>query len=173
MASDNDMNLDLGSWSDADYGATVSQYQGIGAEADLPERDRFLVSAAQLLLRRRDNLTESAESEVDDLGIFVLLPSPPESIPNAAWVPMIDDGSTVVCGRLWFASAAVVSGYFIEFPENKDAEQCKSYVSDQLNLGHLPTLVYDPRPGICAVDVVSGGTRHAGSRRKPNHLRTR
>ena len=147
MASDNDMNFELGSWSDEDYGGTVSRYQGIGAEADLPDRDRFLVSAAQLLLRRRANLKESGESEVDELGIFVLLPSPPDSIPNAAWVPMIDDGSTVVCGRLWLASAAVVSGYFVEFPQDGDTEQCKSYVSDQLNLGHLPTLVYDPRPG--------------------------
>ena len=57
---------------------------------------------------------------------------------------MVDDGSTVVCGRLWFASAAVVSAYCLEFPEGGDGEQRKSYVVDELNLGLQPALVFDP-----------------------------
>ena len=147
MANDNDMGFELGSWFDEDYEGTVTQYQGIGAEADLPDRDRFLVGVAQLLLRRMANLKESGESDVEDVAIFVLMPSPPESISNVEWVPMVDDGSTVINGRLWFASAAVVSAYFVEFPQGGDEEQRKTYVADQLNLGQKPALVFDPRPG--------------------------
>ena len=147
VASDKNMNLELGSWSGEDFQATVSQYHGIGAEADLPERDRFLVSVAQLLLRQMANLKESGESDAGDVAIFVLMPSPPPSISNAEWVPMVDDGSTMVTGRLWLTPAAVVSAYFVELPQGGNDEQRKSFVADEHSLGLQPTLIFDPRPG--------------------------
>ena len=139
--------LKLGSWSGEDYEGTVSQFRGIGAEAGLPYRDRFLVGVAQLLLRRMAKLKAKGESDIEDVAIFILTPSPPDAVCDAEWVPRIDDGCTMVSGRLWFSPAAVVSAYFVDLPQFEDEEERKSYVVDDLNFGLQPALVFDPRPG--------------------------
>ena len=147
MAIDNGMSYELGTWSGEDYEGTVSRFRGIGAEAGLPERDRFLVCVAQLLLRRMAKSKAEGKSDVEDVAIFILTPSLPDTVSDAEWVPRIDDGSTMVSGRLWLAPAAVISAHFVELPQFEDEEDRKSYIADVLNLGLKPALVFDPRPG--------------------------
>ena len=140
-----DSNAGLGTWADGNFEATVSQYGGIGANADVPDEIRFMAGVAQLLQRRKAESNARGELSDDDIAIFVLKPVPPNSVAHALRVPMLDNGLTMVGGRLWFTAAAVVSAHYVELPQDsKDADRF-SYVVDQLNLGSQPTLIFDPR----------------------------
>ena len=58
---------------------------------------------------------------------------------------MLDNGHTKVVGRLWFTSAAVVSAYSVELPQDSSDDRRFSFVTDELDLGSHPTLIFDPR----------------------------
>ena len=146
MTGDRENRSELGRWANGDFETTVSKFSGIGAEAGIPDENRFVAGVVQLLLRRRVESAESSETDSSDIAIFVLKPSPPESIPNLPRVPMLDNGRTKVVGRLWFTSAAVISAYSVELPEDHSDDGRFSFVTDELELGSLPTLLFDPRP---------------------------
>ena len=142
MANNSDPSNPLGRWAGGDFKATVSQYGGIGGDADFSEEIRFVTGVVQLLRRR---MTEAEESDDSDIAIFVLKPSPPDSIPNALRVPMLDNGRTMVNGRLWFTAAPVVSAHYVELPQGFNDDERFAYVADNLDLGSQPTLIFDPR----------------------------
>ena len=147
MATNNDPLL--GSWEGADFGATVSQHNGVGAHDDVPEQARFLAGVVRLLLRRKAELELSDESESCDIAIFVLKSGEAHKfVPNAVREPMIDNGLTKIVGLVWFTAAPVVSAHFVEFPEASNDDDRFSYVANDLELGSLPALVFDPRPRI-------------------------
>ena len=58
---------------------------------------------------------------------------------------MVDNGRTMVVGRLWFTAAAVVSAHYVELPNDTDDDGRFSYVANDLDLGSQPTLIFDPR----------------------------
>ena len=144
MARNSDTSTGLGSWEGGDFETTVSRYGGIGADADVPAGTRFVAGVVRLLLQQRLELEAKGKSDDGDIAIFVLEPSPPDSIQDARRQPMLDNGRTRVIGRLWFTAASVVSGHYVELPQDTDDDVRFSYV-DQLNLGSLPTLIFDPR----------------------------
>ena len=129
-----------------DIRATVSEFSGAGAEAGLPEEERFIAGVAQLVLRRVAESEASDKTDAADIAIFILSPSPPESLDNLIWEPMLDNGRTEVVGRLWFTAAAVVSAHGVELPKDTDDAVRFSFVTSIPALGSLPTVIYDPRP---------------------------
>ena len=145
MESDNDISKGLGGWTDSDFLTTVSQNRGIGAHADVPDENRFVAGVVQLLRQRNAELERQDECDDVDIAIFVLKPSPPDSIINAKREPMIDNGLTRVVGRLWFTAAPVISAHYVDLPEGSD-DGLFSYVTDEPDLRAQPTLVFDPRP---------------------------
>ena len=147
MANDSDNSTILGRWADGDFMGTVSQHGGVGFDADLTDENRFVVGVVQLLRRRQAEMKARGESRDADIAIFVLQPTPPNSAPNAQRVPMVDNGLTMVAGRLWFTAAPVVSAHYVELPLANDDGRF-SYVTDQLNLASQPTLIFDPRTAL-------------------------
>ena len=145
MASYNEVSASLGGWEGGDFTTTVTQYRGVGADTDLPDENRFVTGVVQLLQRRAAELERQGEFDEIDIAIFVLKPSPPDSVLTAERKPMIDNGLTRVIGRLWFTAAPVVSAYYVDLPEDTDDGRF-SYVTDNLDLGAQPTLLFDPRP---------------------------
>ena len=145
MTTDNNPSTPLGPWTDEDFEATVAQYGGVIANINFPAEDRFVDAVAKLLLRRKVEADNSGESDDTDIAVFVLEPHPPESLRHAEWVPMFNNGLTMVTGRLWFTAAAVVSARYVELPPGASDGQRFSYVADELKLGLLPTLIFDPR----------------------------
>ena len=144
MGSDNDSKTPLGRWADGDFAATISQYRGVGINADLPDVNRFVSGVVQLLRRRTAELERRGESDDVDIAIFVLKPRPPDSITNVKREPMVDNGLTKLIGRLWFTAAPVISAHYVELPEDSDHRRF-SYVEDEHDLGGQPTLIFDPR----------------------------
>ena len=137
-------STDLGSWADADFARTVNEDAGIGADAGLPDHVRFISGIVKLIRRHL------ALSKMDGLSpkpaIFLLEPSVPTGKLDVAStrVPMLDNGLTAVTGRLWFVSPVVVSGRYVEIDANDD-DQVFSVVTDNLQLGHVQAIVFDPR----------------------------
>ncbi len=144
METDSEEPAALGGWSDEDFAATVSQNRGVGADADLPDANRFLAGVVQLLRRRSAELDRRRESDDIDIAIFILRPRPPDSITDAQRQPMIDNGLTKVNGRLWITAAPVISAHYVELPDGTDDGRF-SFVADDHDLGSLPTLIFDPR----------------------------
>lgn len=145
MVSHNYASLPLGHWAGADFQGTASQYRGVGADADIPDQYRFLRGVVHLLRRRMAQLEKSGESEDGDVAIFVLKPGPPVSFPNAPREPMIDNGLTMVVGRLWLTAAAVASAHYVDLPQNVSDDELFSFVADELGLGSQPALFFDRR----------------------------
>lgn len=145
MTNGSDDAITLGGWADGDFQVTLSENDGIGADADLPDEHRFVAGVVRLLRRRTSEVEAQGEFDLSDIAIFVLQSSPPASAQNARRVPSVNNGLTMVVGRLWFTAPPVVSGHYIELPQDADDDARFSYVTDNLALGSLPTLIFDPR----------------------------
>ena len=135
----------LGRWTDGDFAGTVSRYRGTGADADLPDHVRFVAGVARLVIQRTAEAARLDEQDEPDIAIFVLSASAPATAQNAKRVPMVDNGLTAVVGRVWFATSAVISAYYLELPEGADDDAHFSYVEEDLALGNEPALVFDSR----------------------------
>ena len=90
-------------------------------------------------------MEQSGESDEGDVAIFVLKPGPPVSFPNAPREPMIDNGLTMVVGRLWFTAAAVASAHYVDLPQDASDDGLFSFVTDELGHGSQPALFFDGR----------------------------
>lgn len=145
VESNSDTGTELGRWSDEDFESTVSLYGGVGADADVPDESRFVAGVVQLLRKRTAELQATCQGDENDIAIFILKSGPPETISSAKRVPMVDNGLTMVVGRLWFTAAPVVSAHYVELPQGTDDEGRFSYVTNELDLGSRPTLIFDPR----------------------------
>lgn len=145
MATNDYSESELGPWTGDNFEATAAQYGAITADADFPDEDRFVDKVAKLLLRRKAEADNAGESDDGDIAIFVLEPKPPESLSDAERVPMFDNGLTMVTGRLWFTPPAVVMAHYVDLPHGANDDTRFSFVADELDLGSLPTLLFDPR----------------------------
>ena len=145
MGNTSDSGTAIGSWTGGDFEGTVARYAGIGDDTDISDESRFVSGVVQLLIKRTAELDARGESENTDIAIFVLRSIPPDSVSEARRVPMFDNGRTVVVGRLWFTSAPVASAKYVSLPADDDDDARFSFVTDELELGSQPTLIFDPR----------------------------
>src|SRR5205814_632678 len=89
-----------------------------GVEAGLPDRERFMAGVAKLIRRR----VAIAPGDPKDLSIFLLEPTAqacPAAL-QATRAPMLDNGLTLLAGKVWFVSAAVSSGKCVEVGKTDD-----------------------------------------------------
>lgn len=144
--ADADKNSDsLGPWADADLGKTAHADAGIGADDGLPSDVRFVTNVAKLLRRRRAQ--PGAEKDLEEPAIFLLQPIPPgpESAPKTTKrIPMLDNGLTIVNGRIWFIGAGPGSGHYLEYEATND-DNLFRLVTDTLGQAATPAILYDPR----------------------------
>ncbi len=145
MESGSASSASLGSWEDGDFRRTVTIHGGVGADAGLPEHNRFVTGVAKLVLQRVAQAEKHEQMDEPDLAIFVLSPSPPPGTEaTAKRVPMLDNGLTPVVGRLWFTTAAVTSAHYVDLPPGDDDAHF-SYVDKELGLGSERVVIFDPR----------------------------
>ena len=150
----------LGPWADADLGGTARANVGIGADSDLPTSVRFIRNVA-MLIRRRLAL-DSGHADPARPGVFLLepVPRPGKSGAMPQRVPMLDNGLTALAGRLWFVSAVVVTGNYVELEDCDDAELFR-IITDDLHLGQVPAVVFDPRTPVPEVRFYPNGLQNA------------
>lgn len=135
----------LGPWSEDNFTSTVrTAIAGVGADTDLPREIRFLGSVAKLVRLRLAQSNSSGDPQVP--AVFLLKAAPED--PNRSYKrePMLNTGLTPVTGRLWFVSEVVNSGRYVDLDEKMDNDTLFSLVTQDLNLGNVPALIFDPRP---------------------------
>lgn len=158
----------LGLWSSDDLVETASLTPGVGADSDLPNKTRFLAGVAKLIKRRLAEHGSTIESSYP--AVFLLQPTI-SSISSTTLplsfkrVPMLDNGLTPVAGRLWFVPPVVVYGYYIDF-ESYDDDQLFKMVTDELKLGDVPAIVFDPRTRVPEVRFYPEGLMELGDFQK-------
>jgi hypothetical protein len=135
--------VDLGLWAGDDLAATASLGGGAGLDEGLPESNRFRIGVVRVL--RRTRAERKGKRDPKRAAIFFLLPVPPPQAQNARRVPTLDDGQAPVTGRLWFVGAMPASGHYVD-QAFEDNETVFRYVTDELQLGSVPAILFDPRP---------------------------
>jgi hypothetical protein len=139
-----DKSMDLGPWSDDDLKETVYTASAAGVDSDLPPDARFISGVAKLIRRR----IAQAGKKADPVRPALFLLKPKVQIQGLdiapKRVPMLDNGLTPVTGRLWFVSPVVVAGSYVELKDCDD-DELFSIVTDELQLGDVPTVIFDPR----------------------------
>jgi hypothetical protein len=135
---------DLGPWAGDDFEKTVRTTSAVGVDSGLPDDVRFIAGVAKLIRRR----IAEAGDKIDPPrpAVFLLEPTARTYRPDIApeRVPMLDNGLTAVSGRLWFVSPVVVVGSYVELEDCSDDELFR-IVTDELQLGDVPAVVFDPR----------------------------
>jgi hypothetical protein len=148
----------LGAWEDADLSATALRNAGVGADAGLPPETRFLSGVAKLIRRRK--ATPGADSDPARLAVFLLEGAAPAQgfgdPPKR--VPMLDNGLTVLGGRLWFVNSGVVSGHYVDL-QTLDDDTLFKLVTDDQKRGDKPAIIFDPRTPTPSVRYYRNGLR--------------
>jgi hypothetical protein len=144
MADADDNRTSLGPWTNADLGKTAQANAGIGADTGLPLAVRFTANVAKLVRRRRAR--DSSHGDPVLPAIFLLNPTPPQLEPGKTTtrVPMLDNGSTPVNGRIWFVGAGPASGHYLDYEPMEDDDLFKM-VTERLDQASTPAILFDPR----------------------------
>ncbi len=134
----------LGPWADADLAKTARMDAGVGVDEGLPSKVRFVSNVAKLIRRR--GAQPDAGGDPTRPAIFLLQPSPRQLELGAEpkREPMLNNAQTPVNGRIWFVSAVVVSGRYIDF-EATDDDAMFTLITDDMGKGAVPTIIFDPR----------------------------
>ncbi len=134
----------LGPWEDANFQGTASSNAGIGADANVPASIRFRSNVVKLMRSRL--AIDSKPKELNLPAIFLFQPSPPNLTGQAVLtrVPMLDNGRHELNGKIWFVGAASGSGHFTPF-EFDDDDRLFRFVTDELKLGCVSAIIFDPR----------------------------
>ena len=69
---------------------------------------------------------------------------------------MLDNALTPLSGRIWFVSAAVVAGRYVDLDEGTDADLF-SLITDTLQLVDARAIIYDPRTTPSTIRYYEGG----------------
>ena len=142
MAAADDTPPSLGPWDSADLVRTARDGVGIGADADLSAAIRFKAAVAKLLRRRRARVDAGSDPNLP--AVFLLQATPPASAGVAKREPTLNSGLIPMSGRIWFVGSAVVSGRSIAC-EIEDDDALFRLVTDTLDLGATPAIIFDPR----------------------------
>jgi hypothetical protein len=140
-----DEPADRDPWDDENLIETARDNFGVGADAGLPDEVRFRASVTRVIRKRLENVTEHSRMTP---AIFFLLPTGPK-LPDKEsleLVPMLDNGVTQVEGNLWFVGPQAGSGYRYTLEEWIDDAAIFATAIDSLDVGHVPAIVFEPRP---------------------------
>lgn len=146
----------LGPWEGDDFNNTIRTTSEAGVDSDLPDKVRFIAGVAKLIKKRI--AMASCENESTQLAIFLLEQSTAITNPDLALrrVPMLDNGMTMLNGRLWFVSPVVVAGHYIELGDGGDDDHFR-FITDVLHLGNSPAVIFNPRQDMPEVRFYQNG----------------
>jgi len=154
--SNSQETTNLGAWEGDNLQSTALPNAGIGADAGLPPETRFLSNVAKLVRRRK--ATQGAESDPMRPAVFLLAST--TRVHNlggvAKRVPMLDNALEVLSGRLWSVNEGVFSGHYVDLEELDDDGLFK-LVADELKLGSVPAIIFDPRTTPASVRYYQDG----------------
>jgi hypothetical protein len=138
--------LQAGDWSEAELSETVREFPpALGADTGVDREVRFLSGVVKVIRARRAE--PDSEADARKLAVFLLHPAGGELVPGERPVrePLIRNGVVPLTRRVWFVGEAVNSGRYLDLADRTDDEIFEA-VTGPLALGHVPAIVFDPRP---------------------------
>ena len=145
MATGDDLRSALGPWHNADLGKTAKTDAGIGVDDDIPLQVRFVSSVAKLVRRRMAQSEYATDPKLPAIFLFKPTPSGVGKSTEAKRVPMLDNGLTVVSGRVWYVGAVARSGQYVVLEKHGD-DAIFDFVTTELDEGATQAILFDPRP---------------------------
>jgi hypothetical protein len=133
----------LGPWSADDFMATVRNNSVAGADSGLPDEVRFVAGVAKLLRLRL--ATRGSENDPVRASVFLLHPAAPSRNVTLKRVPMLNNGLTSLTGKIWLVNPAVVVGRSVEINSVSEDDEIFRTVTEDLELGDVPTVIFEPR----------------------------
>lgn len=145
MAIDNGKEPELGAATPDGLAKTATAEMGTYSDPSLPDHRRFLMTAVEVVRRRRAQ--PDGETDQKEIAVFLLCDRVgiTGKSHNGALEPLFKDGTSELTGRLWFTTVEMNTGYRRELPE-KDDGVVFSFIENELVLGDVPAVVFDPRP---------------------------
>jgi hypothetical protein len=133
----------VGSWATDDLLRTASAEVGVGADTGLPDEVRFVASVAKLLRKRIASGSNANDPVVP--AVFLLCPNVDEDKigTQPKRQPRLSSGLDIINGRLWFVSAVVRSGKYIDITQT-GADAIFHHITDDLKLGNVAAIYYEP-----------------------------
>lgn len=147
MADTKNDLVSLGPWANADLNKTAKISAGIGADDRLPQEIRFVANVAKLIRRRVAQPGSQTDPHLP--AVFLLKPSPIGlNLPKPPTrMPMLDNGLTSLCGRVWLVGAGPASGHYTDYEASNDDDLFKLVIAI-CGEGSHPALIFDPRPAV-------------------------
>jgi hypothetical protein len=122
----------------------AANFPGVGSDADLPDVDRFRAGVSRLTSKAVSSGGVPTDSG-EELAVFVLMPAgPPPASCETKRVPMLDRAREPLLGRVWFVTHLVTAGSWTSIDFSDDDDYFR-FVTDELDLGNTPAIVFDPR----------------------------
>lgn len=119
----------------------------MGADSELPSDKRFISRVVKLIRQRRAQIGADLDPAIP--SVFLLESKPRPRINSSALpkrIPMLDTGRTVINGRVWFVNPALTMGYCVSIEDcNDDDDKLFRVVTDELQVGQVPAIVFEPR----------------------------
>ncbi len=138
------------SWSDSALLGTAGDFPGVGADAGLPDIDRFQAGVSRLVGKRLASRARDGLEVAEGIhpAVFLLAPSGPPAavVDRCSRAPMLDRARDAIEGRIWFVPHVVTVGYWLQ-PDSGDDDTLFRFVSEEVGLGGTPAVVYDHRGG--------------------------
>lgn len=133
-------------WGDELLEGTQDQYAGAGDDATQADVVRFVRNVAKLVRKRTKSAGASGQPGPGQPAVFLMNPLVPETLPLEAVkeYPMLDNGLTPIEGCVWLVAPVVVRGLALSIAPGDDAELFHAVTQD-LALGEVPAVIYDPR----------------------------
>jgi hypothetical protein len=137
------VHSDLGPWANDNFQATVrAAVAGLGANAGMPDTVRFVASVTRLIRLRMVSDVAAADPRLP--SIF-LLGAPTDGGRPVSREPVINSGQVCIAGKIWFVSEFANSGRSIETNDPSNLGALFAVVTEELELGTVPALLFDPR----------------------------
>jgi hypothetical protein len=146
----------IGGWTVDDLKAAVQTRSGTGADQGVPDPTRFAGAIAKLLIARLAHTEAASDSTWP--AVFLLAPSINlvRKIGSPERVPILNDGSQAVNGKVWFVNAPAASGHFIDY-DVADLNALFNLVTESMSLGNVPAIVFNPQASAPEIRVYPRG----------------
>lgn len=127
-------------WSDAALLETLVDFPGVGDDAGQPDAIRFLRAVSRLARTRAEQVDTA-----NVISVFLLQPGGPSRDDDRFHrQPMLNGGGVDIEGHLWLVGPMAASAHGIRIDAISDDEVFRLVVED-LRMGGVPAVVYDPR----------------------------
>ncbi|WP_434971577.1 hypothetical protein [Microbacterium paraoxydans] len=130
-------------WDPNDLKDTIDLVRGVGADAELKPPQRFLRSAARLLVKR---LARQVSDDPSEPAVIILDARDRDDELLRAFdfslEPTLDQAVVSITGRIWLSNEKLAFGHFVT--HDRSGADLVDWVVRDLQLGDKPTVFFDP-----------------------------